>query len=54
MRGRVQSNIGIAGGFQNHFGFSIGAVQPVIKVKGDEPVAGKELIKKWSSRETAY
>ena len=37
-----------------HFGFSIGAVQPVINVKGDELFAGKELIKKWSSRETAY
>ena len=37
-----------------HFGFSIVAVQPVINVKGDELFAGKELIKKWSSRETAY
>jgi len=37
-----------------HFGFSTGAVQPVINVRGDELFAGKELIRKWSSRETAY
>jgi hypothetical protein len=37
-----------------HFGFSAGAVQPVINVRGDELFAGRELIRKWSSRETAY
>jgi hypothetical protein len=37
-----------------HFGFSIADVQPVINVRGDELFAGKELIRKWSSRETAY
>jgi hypothetical protein len=37
-----------------HFGFSAGAFQPVINVRGDELFAGKELIRKWSSRETAY
>jgi hypothetical protein len=37
-----------------HFGFSNGAAQPVISVRGDELFAGSELIRKWSSCETAY
>ena len=37
-----------------HFGFSTGDAHPVINVRGDELFAGKELIRKWSSRETAY
>ena len=37
-----------------HFGFPIASVQPVINVRGDELFAGRELIRKWSSRETAY
>jgi hypothetical protein len=53
--GSVQGNTGIAAGSSIvHFGVSTGDAQPVINVRGDELLAGKELIKKWSSRETAY